>query len=593
MKQLRLAVAALILLVPRSGWTQEPVQPPPRDTLRQPTDSLPSEAVIQDTVRPIPVLATHYFAPALGLGDGVWVWDQSNFLLEATTSLSDLLERIPGILTVRSGLLVQPEAAAVYGGTANRLELYLDGFAIDPLTESSVDLTKMELVHIDNVRIERRMGLIRIYIQTIAPADTRAYTRVEAGIGEPESNLFRGILLAPKLFFGPFGVAIDRMDTDGQARREPGDQFAGWIKWAFIRGQSGLQVQFRRVSTDRDDDVPWAAEHTRDDVIAQLRLHLRDGLVAELFGGRSTFEADTIDPPEAADTFPKINESALQYGGILSFTSRVLWARGSARVRDHETLPSLQLDGAAGIRLSDRVAVSGEVTQADWRASGTATWYSVQGSLMPIRGIRAFGEFTAGTRGAPNIYGLSDVRAFINEQNGYRAGAEISWRGFQVAAAYLHTESDSSAVFGLPFDTSGGRTFNGASAEGWEISGHTAAYRGFSAYGMATNWLSGFPGLLVPVQQFRAGLQLHASPMKSGNLELYGRIEGVRRSSMTVPTGLLPANTTIDAYAQIRIIDVRLFGRFEDITGQGEIEVEDRLVTGPRIFYGVKWQFWN
>src|SRR5687768_10578913 len=113
MKQLRLAVAALILLVPRSGWTQEPVQPPPRDTLRQPTDSLPSEAVIQDTVRPIPVLATHYFAPALGLSDGVWVWDQPNFLREATTSLSDLLERIPGILTVRSGLLVQPEAAAV------------------------------------------------------------------------------------------------------------------------------------------------------------------------------------------------------------------------------------------------------------------------------------------------------------------------------------------------------------------------------------------------------------------------------------------------------------------------------------------------
>jgi hypothetical protein len=544
-------------------------------------------------VRPIAQLAAHYFAPALGLSDGVWVWDQTRFLLEATTTLSDLLERIPGILTVRSGLLVQPEAAAAYGGTANRLELYLDGYAIDPLLESSVDLSKIELVHVDNVRIERRMGLIRIYIQTIAPADSRAYTRIEAGVGEPESNLFRGVLLAPKLFFGPFGVAIDRMDTDGFGRVEPADQFAGWIKWSFIRGKSGFQVQLRRASTDRDDDIPWPSEHTRDDLIAQLRLNIATGLVAELFGGKSSFELDTADLPEAQDTIPKITESTFQYGGILSFTTPSVWVRGSVRMREHESLPSLQIDAAAGMRISDRVAISGEVTQADWRDAGGATWYSLHGSIAPIRGIRAFAELTAGSRGAPNVFGFDDARTFINEQTGYRAGAEISWRGFTVGAALLHTESDSKAVFGLPFDTVSTRTSGSAAADGWEISGHSPTYRGFSAYGMASNWLSGAPGWYVPVQHYRAGLQLHATPMRSGNLELFGRIEVVHRSSMEVPTGTLPANTTVDAYLQIRIIDVRMFGRFEDITGQGAQEVAGRVLRGQRIFYGVKWQFWN
>jgi hypothetical protein len=156
MRRLLVAVAALVLFLNHgAAWAQEPVQPPPRDSTLQVPDTLQGEPVFQDSVRPIPQLARHYFPPALGLSDGVWVWDQTNFLLESTTTLSDLLERIPGVFTVRSGLLLQPEAAAAYGGTANRLEVYLDGYALDPLTESSVDLSKIELVHVESVRIER------------------------------------------------------------------------------------------------------------------------------------------------------------------------------------------------------------------------------------------------------------------------------------------------------------------------------------------------------------------------------------------------------------------------------------------------------
>jgi hypothetical protein len=62
---------------------------------------------------------------------------------------------------------------------------------------------------------------------------------------------------------------------------------------------------------------------------------------------------------------------------------------------------------------------------------------------------------------------------------------------------------------------------------------------------------------------------------------------------MFTPGGFLPANNTFDAYAHIRIIDVRIFGRFEDILGQNAIDVPGRFLPGPRLFYGVKWQFWN
>src|SRR5690606_28523269 len=134
---------------------------------------------------------------------------------------------------------------------------YLDGYQLDPVTEASVDLTKIELVNVAKLRIERRLGLLRIFITTVAAADNRAYSRIEAGIGQPNANMFRGILLAPKLFWGPFGVAVDRVDTDGFRAAVPGDQFAGWVKWAYLRGRSGLQAQYRRISTDRDRLAPW------------------------------------------------------------------------------------------------------------------------------------------------------------------------------------------------------------------------------------------------------------------------------------------------------------------------------------------------
>jgi hypothetical protein len=588
------ALAALLALATVSvAFGQEPTQPP-RDTTQVPADTAGAPPVFQDSVKPVVPIAEHHFPTALGLSDGVWEWDQAAFLLEANTTLADFLERIPSIANVRSGLLIQPRAAAAFGGVTNRLEVFVDGYQLDPLTESSIDLSKIELVQIGKLRVERRIGLIRIFIQTIAATDSRPHTRIEAGIGEPESNAFRGIILTPKLFFGPFGVAIDRMDTDGFGRNEPGDQFAGWVKWAYLRGKSGLQVQYRRLSTDRDDDIPWPAEHTRGDVMAQLRINIRDGIVAELFGGHSSFESDTADPAEAEDTFPKIDASTIQYGGQLSVATPFVWARGGVRFRDAEALPSMQIDGSGGVQLGKYAAISADITSADWCDEGGATWYSVHGTLTPISLIRLFGEYTGGQRGAPYLYGIDNPRAFINEQTGYRAGGELNWRGFQIGAAALHTESDSGAVFGLPFDTTDARVFGETNADGWELSGTAPLFlKGLSAYGMVTNWYSGSLGLYMPKRLYRAGIQLHITPMASGNLEVYGRAEAVHRGDMFAPDGALVADDTFDAYLHIRIIDVRLFGRFEDIAGANAMEVNGRQILGPRIFYGVKWQFWN
>ena len=49
----------------------------------------------------------------------------------------------------------------------------------------------------------------------------------------------------------------------------------------------------------------------------------------------------------------------------------------------------------------------------------------------------------------------------------------------------------------------------------------------------------------------------------------------------------------MNIYIEIRVIDVRVFGRFEDLAGQNIEDLPGLVVRGPRILYGVKWNFWN
>ena len=109
--------------------------------------------------------------------------------------------------------------------------------------------------------------------------------------------------------------------------------------------------------------------------------------------------------------------------------------------------------------------------------------------------------------------------------------------------------------------------------------GHTACY--VSPYGD-----------VYPCVQF---------PLPSGNLEIHARIENVYRGAMLVPTlstkgeltSTLPATNSFDAYLQIRVIDLRAFLLYEDLTGQNVVTFTNRTVRGPRIFYGIKWVFYN
>jgi hypothetical protein len=250
------------------------------------------------------------------------------------------------------------------------------------------------------------------------------------------------------------------------------------------------------------------------------------------------------------------------------------------------------------------VSASAELTQSSWRDAGSAAELTLRADAEPLHGIRVFGETTSSDRGASYFAGLpGDSIYTITKYSGMRAGAEVTWRGSTAGVAGLKVKSDSVIPFGLPFDRRYAAFFGG-DVTGVEVNGRVPLplIKGIAAIGHLTNWQSGTIPLYLPTRMYRAGLELHTSPLKSDNLEILGRIEAIHRGPMlvinpdtTADEGLLtqPQNNSIDAYLQIRIMDIRAFIRVEDFQGQILEVIPNRVLRGARMIYGLKWQFYN
>ena len=600
----KLIVVVLLLLSTVKAAGQ---QRPPRDTTTQrpPGDTT---QVAKDTIKPPPpILARHVSVTATGPATGVWEWTSEDLLREGAITLTDLLQQLPGVLPIRTGLFLQPEVGGPLGQTRGRIQIFRDGYELDPLTESSVDLSRIELADLRHVRVERRLDLTRIDLLTLEPTDGRPQSRVEAGVGEPDVNLFRGVLLAPRFLIGPLGFAIERIDTDGYQSDEPADDFAGWVKWAWIRGRSGIQAEFRQITMNRGLDSPWPGESERRDWVVRGRAAFTSALVGELFGGYSTFRNDTIlgIRPDSLPAFiPEAN--VVQWGARASFDNPFVWADASVRFRDQVALPSVQVDGLAGIRVKQYGAATAALSYADWREAGGAALFDLRAHAGPLLGLTAFAELASGKRGGPSAQFTDSVEVVLSDRSGARLGLAVDRWGVKASAALIRFDNDPIQSFGLPFDSTNA-LFTAGSARGWEFTYSVPLYfRPLTLQGHYTVYRGGVTPIYLPSELLRVALQLHTLPLKSGNLELLGRIELRQRGEMLAPelvadsaddavweTGLVPGFRTIDAYVQIRVMDVRLFLRADNITNQEMTELPDRFIRTPRYMYGVKWNFWN
>ena len=153
-------------------------------------------------------------------------WNRAQLFATGAVTLVDLLDRIPGITTFRSGWLTTPQAAT-FNGDFRRVRVFYDGLEIDNLDNTSggvLDLSTIQIWTLEHLTIERSASELRLYMRSWRVDNTDPYTRVDVATGNEDTNLYRG-------FYGKrydnggvlqlggqqYGVASPRFSGSGDA----------------------------------------------------------------------------------------------------------------------------------------------------------------------------------------------------------------------------------------------------------------------------------------------------------------------------------------------------------------------------------------
>jgi hypothetical protein len=551
----------------------------------------------------------------------VWVFERADLLAMKGHSLADLLSDVPGITRLRGGDYGAPEAVTAFGLAGGEIRLFWDGFEEIPLDGSVVDLAHVGLGGVERVRVERHPGELRIEVVSLRDADPRAFSLVEAGTGDYDTNFFRGTFVHPRALGGSFGLALDRIDTDGP-NREAGARTGGWLRaHGFLLDDAlALTAEARRMKAGAEI-ADYPDEGTRTDWVVRMRWKPAPSFALHAFTGRSYLEGLERTGRIAVDRRRR------QHGLIADVQSGPIRAEAALRLFGGPRLPSRSLDLSASADLSAVGGAEASLSSEAW-GGDTATRTRIGAWTRSVAGLSLFASRDSGTRGVA-LYPLppeapptptpggepQDPEPPANpdhrlaERNALRVGVRFAWRGADVAASRVELETDSLPLLGLPMDRDG-LVLAGIERTGLELSGRVPLPllpEGFAFSGSLTLWDE--PARYLSERSYQAHFVFHNQYKETGNLEVWGRIGVEGRGNMIVPLsdptvpsspGAEPAPITQPFYQswqaliQVRIVNLRLFVGWENFSvRRNNQDFPDRVLPIFRSYYGVRWILWN
>ncbi len=224
-RSVRLMVASLLaaIVVPTLAWAQVRPDTVRKDTVRvsvpvpvpppQGVDTLPKRRVASDSAVFAREVARSDSLKRAIAGDTLKAplarferpddfetsprlrFSREEILSSGAVNLADLLDRVPGVTTYRSGWIAGVHAAS-FAGDTRRLRLFVDGVemdAIEPRNGGALDLTDVQLWTLDELIVERAAGEVRVWMRTWTVERTTPYTRADILTGDLNTNAFRGL----------------------------------------------------------------------------------------------------------------------------------------------------------------------------------------------------------------------------------------------------------------------------------------------------------------------------------------------------------------------------------------------------------------
>lgn len=122
-------------------------------------------------------------------------FSREEILSSGAVNLVDVLDRVPGVTTYRSGWIAGLHAAS-FAGDTRRIRVFMDGVemdAIEPRNGNALDFTDIPLWTLDELIVERAAGEVRIWLRTWTVERTTPYTRADIFTGDLNTNAFRGL----------------------------------------------------------------------------------------------------------------------------------------------------------------------------------------------------------------------------------------------------------------------------------------------------------------------------------------------------------------------------------------------------------------
>jgi len=606
----------LVALLVGAARTEAQIRPDslPADTTVVPVPGAPAPDAAQDTVSADTIF---YNLPSLEVGSpagfatGVWEWDRAEIMGSGANTVAELVAEVPGVITLLGGDYGTPAAITAFGTGGGGYRVIRDGVEVMPLAGGVADLQRVGLAGIERVRLERSGGEMRVELTSHRYAEGRSYSLIEAGTGQLDTNVFRGMYADPTALRGSLGIALERADTRSYGQNEGGNRTGMWFRYQLhLRNRAGVAVEARRMSSETQ--VPaYASSVRRNDVAIRARAELTSGIAVEAYSAWSSHRVDDARPE-----YDYEGGTRAQYGGRVALSRGRGWALGEARFHPNDDLLSHRLDGAVGYD-AGRLGLSGRVSRAGWEGRDVIS-YSGTAWLTPLPGVTVFGSWDEGTYAARTAP-LLDVTPRpvppdtastpppaptfeTAERRVLRAGGSLTAFGTTLAAAALRTETDLQLPLALELD-GGAPTVPGGTREGVELWGSLPTpWASLRLEGSYQVWDDDAPYL--PKEIYRGAFVFRKTYLESGNFELWWTL-GVRGHDpmeVFVPVdgaggggiATVPFYQSWYGRIQARILTVRLFFGWENFTIRRNLQnFPGRVLPVTRSFFGLHWELWN
>ena len=270
------------------------------------------------------------------------VFDHNALVMSGALSLGELLRQVPGTFLVRAGWYGLPEVLQYAGQGASSVELFWDGYALDPMGEDSAgfDVGRIPLGLFRRIEVEVLPTVIRVYLISDTQAVRGARTETSFGTGDGTTNSYRLRYLNRWAGGLGAGLGVNWFGTSGApSTPASSSDLTLWAKGTWAPStQTGVEYQYLRYSLNREALVN---PQTMAGVLPGRRVWRSDGFLRAFAGTRPDgmglrFDA-LFGSSSYGDSSAAPARSIAQGSAFLAYRA-VRWSlEAGARVRDDRT----------------------------------------------------------------------------------------------------------------------------------------------------------------------------------------------------------------------------------------------------------------